>query len=150
MANTPVQKISELEAKLTQVTTERDALVIERDQFKAAAEAAPKVDDKMVAELANEKTEHGKVQVALAEANKKVGTLEAEVKALKEDFDTKVTKAASEKAAQIAASQHIPPVQSKVNTDQAKTEPESKKPKSYLEALASGFVTDAAKTNGTK
>ena len=124
--STPVQKISDLEAQVASLTKERDAALAAKDGSATLTADLARVNAELVtanSALAAEKTEHGKVKVALAEAEAKYNTEKAAHDLLQKDFESKVVTAASVEAAKIVAGQNIPPVGSKVNNDPTKTEP---------------------------
>ena len=124
--STPLQKISDLEAQVASLTKERDAALAAKDGSSTLTADLARVNADLVtanSALAAEKAEHGKAKVALAEVEAKFNTEKAAHDLLKKDFESKVVTAASLEAAKIVAGQHIPPVNSKVNTDPTKTEP---------------------------
>lgn len=143
---TPVQKLAEAEAKLTELTGQieaKDAAITDlTSKLQAANGSATKANTDLAesSRLLSEKT------VALTKAEGDLKLVRAELETLKTDFDTKVTAAASAKAAEIAASQGIPPgkttVAGKPGEIDKKAERQGKSP---IELLASGAKADLAR-----
>lgn len=148
---TPIEELTAAKGEITTLkatVSERDATITELTGKVTEANGAATKATTDLAE-ANRKLGEAEARATKAEADLKVEKASHDL--LKTNFDAEVTKQASAKAAQIAASQGIPPGKTPVGDKPGQTDPRAGRAgKSYLELLASGARRDLEKITVTE